>query len=89
MSNGIQKRPLTASADRGQMHHWRTGDLDIPSQVASPQSLTPFLQTDAAYQRRRHLCKSHWPPELCLQNPLERKTTLSVRISRMNHISLS
>ena len=44
-----KKRPLAASADRGQMHHWRTGDLDIPCQVASPQSLTPFLQADVEY----------------------------------------
>jgi len=30
--------------DEGLVRHWRTGDLDIPCQVASPQSLTPFLQ---------------------------------------------
>ena len=83
-----KKRPLRASADRGQMHPWRTGDLDIPCQVASPQSLTPFLQADAAYPEWRHSCKPHWTPELCLKNPLERNTTLYVRISRMNHIHI-
>ena len=35
------------------MHHWRTGGLDIPCQVASPQSLTPFLQTISRYRFRR------------------------------------
>ena len=29
---------------RGRMHHWRTLDLAIPRQVASPQSLTPLHQ---------------------------------------------
>jgi len=29
---------------RGQMHHWRTSDLAIPREVASPQSLFPFHQ---------------------------------------------
>ena len=31
------------------MHHWRTVGPDIPCQVASPQSLTPFLQAFIVY----------------------------------------
>ena len=33
-----KKRPLTVLADRGQMHHWRSGGLEIPCQVAAPRA---------------------------------------------------
>jgi hypothetical protein len=52
--SGVQwvqrKQPPAAAIRQGQMHHWRTGGLDIPRQVASPQSLTPFLQTTSQYR---------------------------------------
>src|SRR5579864_6976057 len=32
------------------MHRWRIGDPDIPSQVASPQSLTPLLRATQPYR---------------------------------------
>ena len=36
------------------MHLWRTVDPDIPCQVASPQSLTPFLRAQPLYTAARH-----------------------------------
>ena len=44
------KRPGTPLASRGQMHQRRTIGLNIPRQVASPQSPTPFLQAPLAYR---------------------------------------
>ena len=44
------KRPRTPLASRGRMHHRRTIGLNIPRQVASPQSPTPFLQAPLAYR---------------------------------------
>ena len=41
---GTIKRPLTVRTTRGLMHHWRTVGPDIPRQVASQQSLIPFLR---------------------------------------------
>jgi hypothetical protein len=51
VSNGAESIwPPTAKAAGGQMRHWRTVGMDIPCQVASPQSLTLFLQADTFYQ---------------------------------------
>ncbi len=112
VSNGAENnRPPQAKAARGLMHHpafvavattaeqaWRTVGLDIPCQVASPQSLTPFLQSvprssatakdeaDTSYQGISHHFNNHWPPELCLKNPCLRGLALwKVLFSRMNH----
>jgi len=52
-----RERPLTALAARGRMHRRRTVDLDIPRQVASPQSRTPFLQV------RKTSIESHQRPK--------------------------
>ena len=41
--------------------------LDIPCQVASPQSLTPFLQAVPVYPRWQTIHKYHWTPDLCLE----------------------
>ena len=50
MSNReITTRPLTTVVVRGRMHRWRIGGRDIPRQVASPQSLTPFPPAVSAY----------------------------------------
>ena len=57
VSEGAKKRPLTAWAARGQMHRRRTIDLNIPHQVASPQSLTLFLQV------RKPSIESHRRPQ--------------------------
>src|SRR3989339_395879 len=56
--------------------------LDIPCQVASPQSLTPFLQADPVYPRRQTIGKYHWTPDLCLENPRAKPGAF---LSRMNH----
>jgi len=46
--DGVQgyetERPQIGLPIWGPMHLWRTVDPDIPCQVASPQSLTPFLR---------------------------------------------
>jgi len=51
--SGVQwhdkKRPPATLFTKGQMHHWHTVGPDIPCQVASPQSLTPFLRTFIVY----------------------------------------
>ena len=45
VSNGCQENGLWRDMHtRGQMHPWRTLDLAIPREVASPQSLFPFHQ---------------------------------------------
>ena len=56
-----KKRPLETTCRRGPMKHpWRTVGPDIPCQVASQQSLTPFLQAPPEYptpifiQSKRH-----------------------------------
>ena len=41
--------------------------LDIPHQVASPQSLTPFLQAASVYGFWQTACKHHWTPDSCLR----------------------
>jgi hypothetical protein len=41
--------------------------LDIPCQVASPQSLTPFLQAAPVYPFEETVGKYHWTPDLCLR----------------------
>ena len=44
MSNREAKqRPLSRTLGKGLTRHWRIGDRDIPWQVASQQSLPPFL----------------------------------------------
>lgn len=50
VSNRHEERSLATEVTRDQMHHWRTIDLGIPCQVASPQSLTPLLQARGAYE---------------------------------------
>ena len=46
VSNGFQENGLWRDMHpRGRMHHWRTSDLAIPREVASPQSLPLFHQT--------------------------------------------
>ncbi len=62
VSEGAKKRPLTAWAARGRMHRRRTIDLDIPHQVASPQSLTLFLQV------RKPSIESHRRPQTTANN---------------------
>jgi hypothetical protein len=59
--------------------------LDIPCQVASSQSLTPFLQTVPVYPPQQTIHKYHWTPDLCLKNPL---TSPGAFLSRMNHLYL-
>ena len=49
------------------MQHWRTFGPNIPCQVASPQSRTPFLRATVAYQGPDTQRKYHWTPELCLR----------------------
>ena len=45
MSNGCIENDLWRDKHvRGQMHRWRTLDLAIPREVASPQSPFPFHQ---------------------------------------------
>jgi len=40
----VKKAALPTVGWQSPMHHRRTVGLDIPCQVASPQSLTPLLQ---------------------------------------------
>ena len=48
MSNREAKqRPLPRNLGNGLTRHWRIGDRDIPWQVASQQSLPPFLPASA------------------------------------------
>jgi hypothetical protein len=65
---------LTKTAPGGKSHQGPDAplahrSLDIPRQVASPQSLAPFLQTDKLYPNRQSPRKYHWTPDLCLENP--------------------
>ncbi len=53
------------------MHLWRTGDLDIPCQLAPQQSLTPLLQASTFYTLCTLGPHSLWTPELCLENLAE------------------
>jgi hypothetical protein len=46
---GFKSNGLGRPTARGRTRHWRTVGLDIPCQVASQQSLTPFLQAAKAY----------------------------------------
>ena len=67
VSKGMErKRPRMGLPTRGPMHLWRTVDPDIPCQVASPQSLTPFLRARPLYHRFRPASKHHWTPSSCL-----------------------
>ena len=67
MSNGPEKRPLALYVTRGLIRPWRIGDLDIPCQVASPQSLTPFLQAKTFYPQSWTGSNHHWTSEPCLE----------------------
>jgi len=79
------QRPLPMNViDRGQAHHWRTGDLDIPCQVASPQSLTPFLQAKRPYPSPHRNRKHHWTPEPCL-----RKSTLQLTLDSAHNYAMN
>jgi hypothetical protein len=75
MSKGPdEKRLLAAAATRSLKRLWHIGGPNIPCQVASPQSLTPFLRAWSAY-RLSALCRNHlWTSELCLS-----KSTLGLR----------
>ena len=50
MSNVQKQRPLSRRPDKGQTRQWRIGDRDIPWQVASQQSLPPFLSAGELHQ---------------------------------------
>src|SRR5580698_2579546 len=50
MSNRSQRVTPDDEVVRGLMHRWRIGGRNIPGQVASPQSLTPFLPAISAYR---------------------------------------
>src|SRR3972149_3873171 len=58
-----------ASPTGGRMHLRRTLDLDIPCQVASQQSPTPFLQANRDYPMHARSASILRTPESCLQNP--------------------
>src|SRR3978361_315865 len=47
-----KRRSLTPVVARDRMRHRHTIGLDIPCQVASPQSLTPLLQAFSEYEAR-------------------------------------
>src|SRR3972149_2628520 len=53
----------------GRMPLRRTLDLDIPCQVASQQSPTPFLQANRDYPMDARSASILRTPESCLQNP--------------------
>jgi len=63
------KRPLMGIPIRGPMHLWRTVDPDIPCQVASPQSLTPFLRAPSLYHALRPADKAPLDTVVMPQNP--------------------
>ena len=78
---GLRKRPLVMRTIRGLDAPLADRSLDIPCQVASPQSLTPFLQTGPLYPSWRTVGKYHWTPDLCLENPRAKPGAF---LSRMN-----
>ena len=80
MSNVQKQRPLSRRPDKGQTRHWRIGDRDIPWQVASQQSLPPFLSAGELHQNMT-VISNHWTSELCLRKSIFRFGT---RLSRMN-----
>jgi hypothetical protein len=49
VSKGRKKRLWAAIPPKARLHLWRTVGPNIPCQVASQQSLTPFLRADPAY----------------------------------------
>ena len=54
VSNSVQKkRPPARCLTGGLKRHWRTVGPDIPRQVASPQSLTPFLRAKKILSENR------------------------------------
>ena len=70
VSNVLAKRTAPNGNCRwGRTRHWRTEGPDIPCQVASPQSLVPFLQAESVYLACGTICKYYWTPKLCLENP--------------------
>ncbi len=66
---GFKKRPPVIETIGGLNAPLAHRSPDIPCQVASPQSLTPFLQAVPVYPRQRTIRKHHWTPDLCLENP--------------------
>src|SRR5487761_1847895 len=62
-----RKRPLATDATRGLRRLWRIGGPNIPCQVASPQSLTPFLRARSAYRANGSCRNRLWTSELCLR----------------------
>ena len=44
-------------------HHWRVVDRDIPSQVASPQSLGPIFPVCAMHRLPSKIAKIIWTQE--------------------------
>jgi hypothetical protein len=79
-----RKRPLVKRTIRGLDAPLAHRSLDVLCQVASPQSLTPFLQTGPLYPSWRAVGKYHWTPDLCLENPWAKAGAF---LSRMNRIS--
>ncbi len=63
--------------------------LDIPCEVASPQSLFPFLQAAPAYLRGRTIDKYHWTPDLCLENPGPKARAPFSRMNLIFHCSFA
>ena len=57
--------PWPRSPRQGLTRHWRIGDRDIPWQVASQQSLPPFLPAQG-FHPNSTLEINHWTSERCL-----------------------
>ena len=84
VSKGTErKRPRMGLPTRGPMHLSRTVDPDIPCQVASPQSLTPFLRAGPLYHLFRPASQHHWTPSSCLKKSIQVRGRSPPRFSRM------
>ena len=64
-----KQEPLSRPPDKGQTRHWRIGDRDLPGQVASQQSLPPFLSAGKLHQNLTIL-SNHWTSEPCLRKSI-------------------
>ena len=72
VSKGTErKRPRMGLPTRGPMHLWPTVDPDIPCQVASRHSLTPFLRAGPLYHLFRPASQHHWTPSSCLKKSIQ------------------
>ncbi len=66
MSNSFKQNGLGGELPgEGLTRHWRIGDRDIPWQVASQQSLPPFLPT-LVFHPNSTTEINHWTSESCL-----------------------